>query len=236
MVVSYTQKMDTKVTLQSFLPLSDLELGQVKLTSIAQCFSDAELIFIAIHGAHFQETLNGFNDVTRGKILVDVSNPPLDGNKADQSNAEKLMTILPQSIVVKSFNSVPAAAFDQMSVINRERLRVFVASDSQDGRAAVADVAKSMGFLVTDLGSIKSAVDMEQQVLKTFDLWKVPACVSLGVLLLWGLITVYRDFISRPGYISTDQIYLKVSNKPICLTAITMIALTYLPGKTILSK
>lgn len=209
------------------MPLDDCLCG-VKLTTIDECLTTSDVIFIAIHMEDFQETLGVYQEESRGKILVDVSNR--EYRYAAHSNAEYLSTILPHAIVVKAFNSVPAQAFDPFSGTGRERFKVFVASDDQSGRDAVMEIAKTLGFLVIDLGQLKSSRFMEEQVLKTFTHWRIPLFLTFGIFNLWGFLVIYLAFIEKTTF-SWEQMFLKVLNKPLCMTAITMLALTYLPGQ-----
>ncbi|XP_005105642.1 metalloreductase STEAP4 [Aplysia californica] len=213
---------------KSTLPMTEECLCGVELTTISECFTNSDVIFIAIHMEDFQDTLGKYQELTRGKILVDVSNR--EYRYAAHSNAEYLTSILPHAIVVKAFNSVPTQALEQLSGMGREGLKVLVASDSQSGRTAVSEIAKSLGFLVIDLGGLKSARYMEEQVLKTFTLWRIPLFLTFGIFNLWSLFIVYLYFIEKTAY-NWEQIFLKVLNKPLCMTAITVLALTYLPGQ-----
>ena len=94
------------------LPLPENLKTQVAVERIADCFADCDVIFIAIHAENFLETLGGHANVAGGKLLVDVTNSA----RCDvtRSNAQLLADILPDAVVVKAFNSVPALAFDQV--------------------------------------------------------------------------------------------------------------------------
>ena len=214
------------------LPLSHDCLCGVELTNISECFLNSDVIFIAIHMEDFRATLGGYTVSSRGKVVVDVSNR--EYRDASHSNAEYLASILPDSVVVKAFNSIPAHAFDEIAGVGRAQLKVFVASDDQNGRCLVSEIAKSLGFLVVDLGQLKSARYMEEQVLKTFTLWRIPLFLTLGIFILWSLFVLYLYYMEKSVF-SWEQIFLKVLNKPLCMTAITLLTLTYLPGKYISS-
>lgn len=197
----------------------------VQLTSLNDCVMRCDVIVVAIHMENFKVTLEPRADLFKEKIVVDVSNRT--NRYSAISNAEFLQTILPNAIVVKAFNSVSAYAMEDQTTVAGNR--VFVASDDQSARERVLDLARDLGFAPCDMGALKSARSMEAFVLRVFPGWKVPLFFTFGVFNLWALYCVYIYFIEKTAY-RWDQVFLKVFNKPLCMTAITILALTYLPG------
>ncbi|KAH9514758.1 Metalloreductase steap4 [Bulinus truncatus] len=206
--------------------MSDCLCG-LELTSISECLRRTSIIFVAIHKEDFRITLEPFVDAARGKILIDVSNRHV--RYVARSNAEHLATILKHSTVVKAFNSLSAYVIESLQETGAGH-KVFIASNDASARAKVSDIAKNMGFSVVDLGGIRSALFMEEFVLKVFSHWKIPIFLTFGIFNLWTLYIVYIYFIETSEF-HWEQVFLKVLNKPLCMTAITVLALTYLPGQ-----
>lgn len=198
----------------------------VELTSVSECIRKCEVVFVAIHMEDFKFTLQPFADTTTGKIVVDVSNREF--RYAAHSNAEHLATVLPHAQVVKGFNSISAYTMESFGEAGGNH-KVFIASDHPTARMKVGDIAKNMGFRVVDVGGLKAARFLEEFVLKVFSHWKVPIFLTFGIFNLWSLYIVYIYFIEASEF-NWEQIFLKVLNKPLCMTAITVLALTYLPG------
>ena len=108
--------------------------------------------------------------------------------------------------------------------------QVLVASDDRRARSVAMEMGQAMGFAVSEVGGLKNARQLETQVLETFPVWRVPLLVTSLVFFLWGFYITYRMFVQYAGYFDWGQIFLLLANLPICMTAITVLALTYLPG------
>ncbi|XP_076454049.1 metalloreductase STEAP4-like isoform X2 [Babylonia areolata] len=197
----------------------------VRVTTLDDCIKQCEVLVAAIHMENFRATLAPRADLLAGKVVVDISNRT--NRYSAVSNAEFLQAMLPEAMVVKAFNSVSAYTLEDHAAVGTSR--VFVCSDDPGARERVMDLARGLGFAPSDMGALRSARSMEAFVLKVFPGWKVPLFFTFGVFNLWALYCVYIYFIERTAY-RWDQIFLKVLNKPLCMTAVTVLALTYLPG------
>ena len=76
------------------------------MLSHAEAPEMSDIIIIAVHRAHYS-FLESLQEILRGKVLVDVSNN-LKINQYPESNAEYLAQMMPNSKVVKAFNTVSA--------------------------------------------------------------------------------------------------------------------------------
>ncbi|MFD0705144.1 NADPH-dependent F420 reductase [Alloscardovia venturai] len=110
---------------------------------------------IAEHGAQFA-----------GKIVVDVTNPldfqtgDIIADVATTSAAEKFATALPQSTVIKAFNTNFAATLG-MGNVHGQTTTVMMASDSSEAKETFASIIKGAGLKVIDAGALKRAHEME---------------------------------------------------------------------------
>ncbi|WP_250006361.1 NADPH-dependent F420 reductase [Actinoplanes sp. M2I2] len=101
-----------------------------------------------------------------GKVVVDITNP-LDFATfddltvpADGSAAAELARELPQSRVVKAFNTNFAGTLATGSV-GSETTAVLIAGDDADAKAAVSSFVEAAGLRAIDAGSLKRARELE---------------------------------------------------------------------------
>ena len=72
------------------------------------------------------------------------------------SGAEELQKKLPQSSIVKAFNTVFAQHMNTGS-LGDQQLAAFVAGDNDDAKKMVLDIAHRIGFDAVDAGPLKNA-------------------------------------------------------------------------------
>jgi NADPH-dependent F420 reductase len=101
-----------------------------------------------------------------GKIVVDITNP-LDFETfdsltvpADSSAAAEIAAALPQSRVLKAFNTTFAGTLASGEV-GPLGTTVLVAGDDRDAKATLAGVVAAAGLKVIDAGALKRAREME---------------------------------------------------------------------------
>lgn len=109
------------------------------------------------------------SDVLRGKVMVDIANPfneTFDGliTDYDTSAGEEIQRRIPGADVVKAFNTTFAPvladhAFDGAVV------DVFLASDSENAKATVAELVASSGLRPIDAGALRNSRVLEQNAL-----------------------------------------------------------------------
>jgi len=96
-----------------------------------------------------------------GKVVVDISNPISADFKElvighTTSAAEEIQKLAPQAQVAKAFNTI----FAQLLAPEARqyvRLQVFVAGDDAVAKAAVAELAKSLGFEPVEAGPLSNS-------------------------------------------------------------------------------
>ena len=101
-----------------------------------------------------------------GKIVVDITNP-LDFETfdslvvpADSSAAAQIAAALPQSRVLKAFNTTFAGTL-AAGTVGSQATTVLIAGDDADAKAALAGVITSGGIEAIDAGSLKRARELE---------------------------------------------------------------------------
>jgi predicted dinucleotide-binding enzyme/DMSO/TMAO reductase YedYZ heme-binding membrane subunit len=200
-------------------------LCDVTLTSVAECIKRTSIIFVAVHVENYKDCLSWHVDMLQDKILVDLSNRKLP-SKTD-SNAEYLQKLAPKSTVVKAFNVISTYSMDNENTGGSKQ--VFIASDDVTARVKISNIASDIGFRPVDLGCLKSARRIEGFPLRLFPDWKSPVLFTIGVFNIWLLYIIYIYFVKTTAY-RWDQLFVKVVNKPLCMTSITVLACTFLPS------
>jgi 8-hydroxy-5-deazaflavin:NADPH oxidoreductase len=122
--------------------------------------ASAELVVIAVPFGAIDDVLKAAADVLAGKTVLDVTNA-LDANMHlavgfTTSGAQELQKKLPQSRVVKAFNTVFAQHMETGKLAD-QRLTAFVAGDDEPARKQVLELARSIGFDPVDAGPLKNA-------------------------------------------------------------------------------
>lgn len=201
----------------------------VESLSHAEAAKKSDVIIIAIHREHY-DFLTGLADVLKGKILVDVSNN-LKINQYPESNAEYLSGLLPQCKVVKAFNTVSAWAL-QSGTLDASR-QVFVCGDDSKAKEAVMEIARSLGLMPLDQGSLLAANEIENSPLQLFPMWRLPCYICAGFtvfVFLYCLVTeVFYPLATR----KEDTSYLiaiSIPNRVFPIVSLILLALVYLPG------
>jgi 8-hydroxy-5-deazaflavin:NADPH oxidoreductase len=111
---------------------------------------EADAIVLAVPYGAEKEIAEKIKDVTNQKIVISIANPlneTYDGlvTAPDTSAAEALQKLLPNSKVVKAFNTTFAADFST-PVIDGKQVDAFVAGNDDEAVNTVAELVKTAGF------------------------------------------------------------------------------------------
>ncbi|KAF7709631.1 hypothetical protein HF521_016481 [Silurus meridionalis] len=207
-----------------------LFLDAVELNSQEAAVAKAKsLVFMALFPEHYPSLL-GLRSALAGKILVDVSNA-LEMSSKTPSNAEQLADMFPDSAVVKGFNTISAWSL-QTGAQDGSR-QVLLCSDSAEAKHEVAQLARRMGFYPVDVGSLRSAKDLERKPLRFFPSWRGPVLITFLLFLFFYCYGFIRGILLP--YLSCGQnsfyrMVLDLVNESLPCVALVSLALVYLPG------
>ncbi|HYJ11651.1 MAG TPA: NAD(P)-binding domain-containing protein [Polyangiaceae bacterium] len=128
--------------------------------AIWKASSWAEIVLLAVPFGALDEVVNDAAEALAGKTVVDVTNA-LDASMNlavgfSTSGAEELQKKLPNSRVVKAFNTVFAQHMDS-GRLRDEPLTAFVAADDAAAKKVVLDLARDIGFDAVDAGPLMNA-------------------------------------------------------------------------------
>ncbi len=125
-----------------------------------------EIVVLAVPYPAIADVIAQRGDSLAGKIVVDITNP-LDFETfdslvvpADSSAAAQIAAALPESRVLKAFNTTFAATL-AAGTVGPLTTTVLIAGDDADAKSTVAGVFTSGGLDVIDAGSLKRARELE---------------------------------------------------------------------------
>jgi 8-hydroxy-5-deazaflavin:NADPH oxidoreductase len=125
----------------------------------------ADIVVLATAYTDAVSALQSVGDLS-GKVVIDISNPLTADYMGltlghATSAAEEIQKAVPNSRVVKAFNTVFAQVLAAGSELAGEKVPVFFAGDDAAAKDAVEALIKSMGFAAVDAGPLKNARYLE---------------------------------------------------------------------------
>jgi len=135
--------------------------------SISDAITVGEVVCFAIPFAAMNEVLTNNKENLKGKIVVDITNAinitdwsPLF--LGEDSGGEQTARLLPDSKVVKAFNTIFADVMNpDKQVFDGQKLTAFIASDDTHASNTIKKLADDAGFNGFVVGGIKNARHLE---------------------------------------------------------------------------
>jgi NADPH-dependent F420 reductase len=111
---------------------------------------EADIIVLAVPYSAEKEIAAKIKEVANQKVVISIANPLNESynglvTSPDTSAAEELQQLLPNSRVVKAFNTVFAAVFTT-PVINDKQVDVLIAGNDGNALVTVSELVQSIGF------------------------------------------------------------------------------------------
>ena len=130
---------------------------------------EAEIIITAVPYEAEKEVAGKIREVANQKIVISIANPlneSYDGllTAPDTSAAEELQKLLPNSKVVKAFNTTFAADFAS-PVIAGKQVDAFVVGNDENSVQTVAELVKTVGFNPIIAGGLSVSRTLENMTL-----------------------------------------------------------------------
>ncbi|KAK2490607.1 hypothetical protein MC885_002825 [Smutsia gigantea] len=211
--------------------MSSLLPNGAEVLSYSEAAHKSDIIIIAIHREHY-DFLTELTEVLNGKILVDISNN-LKINQYPESNAEYLAQLVPGAQVVKAFNTTSAWAL-QSGALDASQ-QVFVCGNDSKAKERVMDIVRTLALTPLDRGSLLAASEIENYPLQLFPKWRFPFYLSVVLCIFLFFYCVIREVIYPYVYEKKDSTFrmaISIPNRIFPITALTLLALVYLPGVT----
>jgi len=130
---------------------------------------EADIIIAAIPFGIEKEIAGKISEVANQKIVISIANPlntSYDGllTASDTSAAEELQKLLPNSKVIKAFNTTFAADFSQ-PVIDGKQADSFIAGNDLEALETVSELVATAGFNPVIAGDLSVSRTLEQMQL-----------------------------------------------------------------------
>jgi predicted dinucleotide-binding enzyme len=125
-----------------------------------------EIVVLAVPYGSVADVIAQRGEQLTGKVVVDITNPvdfaTFDGLTvpADSSAAAEIAAKLPQSRVLKAFNTNFGGTL-VAGTVGAETTTVLIAGDDADAKALFTGVVAAAGLKVIDAGSLKRARELE---------------------------------------------------------------------------
>jgi NADPH-dependent F420 reductase len=125
-----------------------------------------EVVVLAVPYPAVSDVISQRGEQLAGKIVVDITNPlnfeTFDSLvvPADSSAAAEIAAALPQSRVLKSFNTNFAATL-AAGTVGSANTTVLIAGDDADAKSTLADIVTSGGLNAIDAGALTRARELE---------------------------------------------------------------------------
>ena len=127
---------------------------------------NGDIVILAVPYLAQSEIAAAYGDQLAGKVVVDISNPlnleTFDSLAvpADSSAAAELAAALPDSQVLKAFNTNFAATLAAKTV-GANKATVLIAGDDAGAKSALADAVQAGGVDAIDAGALSRARELE---------------------------------------------------------------------------
>ena len=138
--------------------------GDVKAGTVGDPIS-SDVVVLAVWYQAIDDVLGRYGEQLNGKTVVDITNPvdpdtyaPLTVEAG--SAAQEIASKAPGAKVVKAFNTTFAGSLVE-GAVGGQPLDVFVASDDDEAKAKVTQLAESAGLRVLDAGPLAIARQLE---------------------------------------------------------------------------
>jgi len=130
---------------------------------------EADVIILAVPFEAEKQITKMIKDVANQKIVISIANPlneTFNGlvTAPDTSAAEELQKLLPNSKVIKAFNTTFAADFDA-PVIDGKQVDAFIAGNDEDALETVKELVSTAGFNPIVAGELSESRTLESMQL-----------------------------------------------------------------------
>ena len=144
---------------------AELDGSSVKAGTVGDPIA-GDVVVLAVWYPVSREVAERYGDQLDGKVVVDITNP-IDVDAFEPivpeagSAAQELAAAAPNAKVVKAFNTTFAGTLAGGGKVAGQPLDVFIASDDDEAKAKVRELAESAGLRAIDAGPLALARQLE---------------------------------------------------------------------------
>ncbi|XP_037772565.1 metalloreductase STEAP4-like [Penaeus monodon] len=202
------------------------------VTTVSEALSRGDVVILAIPADHHHSLPR---QELKNKIVVDISNRAPGSSFKNLSLGEKLQELLPESHVVKAFNTLSAYALQHGNIQGSRE--VPICGNDATARARVSELARDLGLTPVDRGALRNAREVESIPLAFFPEWKAAGIMTLLLFVFWYIFMLFRNQICPNIDSGTEwnwelfQIFpLMNTQYAMAYTATCLLLFTYIPG------
>ncbi len=208
----------------------DPALQEVKVTTIKDCITQSDVIFLAIP-VEAHPSMKEYASLLEGKVLVDISNPVSEDQIPQGSSiVETLAGLVPGAKLVKAFNTLSAYGLEVDASITTGNREVFVSSDHPEAKVKVMQLARNLGFTSVDYGGLKMSRELERMPILLFHGWGVATKVTVVLFIMWLILGYLRYYILKSPPFKAHQFLVNFLNKVMGCMGVSLLCACFLPG------
>jgi hypothetical protein len=159
-----------EIVLSSRSGLADkaAELGKGASAATVEEAASLDYVLLAVPWKNVEAALRGL-PAWNGRVLIDATNPFAETSPklvlADLGSigaSEIVAGFAPGARIVKAFNSIRMAHFNEGPVNGQGKRVIFVSGDDETSKRVVKDLIESFGFAAIDLGGLVTGGRIQQ--------------------------------------------------------------------------
>jgi 8-hydroxy-5-deazaflavin:NADPH oxidoreductase len=144
------------------------ELGHGASAAPIEEAASLEYMLLAVPWRNVEAALRGL-PAWNGRVLIDATNPFIEtspnlvlADLGSKGASEVVAELAPGARVVKAFNSIVTARFNEGPVKNGGRRVIFVSGDHPEPKGFIKELIKGFGFEPIDLGGLVTGGRLQQ--------------------------------------------------------------------------
>src|SRR6201987_4381825 len=144
------------------------ELGQGASAATVEEAASLDYVLLAVPWRHVESALQG-PPAWNGRVLIDATNPFIEtspklvlADLGGKGASEVVASLAPGARVVKAFNSIVTARFNEGPLKNGGRRVIFVSGGHPEPTECVKSVIEGFGFVAIYLGGLATGGRLQQ--------------------------------------------------------------------------
>jgi 8-hydroxy-5-deazaflavin:NADPH oxidoreductase len=144
------------------------QLGKGASAASVEEAASLDYVLLAVPWKNVEAALRGL-PAWNSRVLIDATNPFAEtspklvlANLGDISASEIVAGFTGGARIVKAFNSIRMAHFNEGPIKGQGRRVIFVSGDDKESKRAVKDLIESFGFAAIDLGGLVTGGRIQQ--------------------------------------------------------------------------
>jgi predicted dinucleotide-binding enzyme len=127
-----------------------------------------DYVLLAVPWPGLSAALGGLPD-WQGRVLIDATNPFIEthpelvlADLGDNTASEMVAELAPGARIVKAFNSIFIARFNEGPIKDGGKRVIFISGDDEPSKSFVKELIESFGFFSIDLGGLVAGGRIQQ--------------------------------------------------------------------------